>query len=136
MKLSILITAVILSILVIIFLKNRSENNSKANLNDSDYKVLKALKENGSDLSKPHLIDFFFDFDATEQEQVATIVNLIEKEGFNSQVNKNNDGSYTIKARKSLIPTLKSMQAITQQFKQLTKKHGGKYDGWGTEIVK
>ncbi len=136
MKFSILITAIILSILAIVLLKNKSSNNNATNLNDSDYKIIKALKENGSDLSKPHLIDFFFDFNANEQEQAKTIVNIVKKEGFSCNLHKNDDGTYTIQANKSLIPTLESMQAITQQFKQLTKKNGGKYDGWGTEIVK
>jgi regulator of RNase E activity RraB len=100
---------------------------------DGDQKVIEALKSNGSDLTKVHEIDFFFDF--TEFDHAASIANLISEEGFEVRMFENNDGTFTIEAKKSMAPDLQNMQELTMHFTDLTRDYGGKYDGWGTEIV-
>lgn len=101
---------------------------------DEDQKVIEALKNNGTDLTKIHEIDFFFDF--TEFDHAASIANLISEDGFNVRMFENNDGTFTIEAKKSMVPSLETMQELTARFIELTRDYGGKYDGWGTEIVK
>jgi regulator of RNase E activity RraB len=100
---------------------------------DRDALVIKALKENGSNLSKLHNIDFNFDF--SNFEQASAVAQAIDKDGFEVKMFENDDGTFTIEAKKILVPTLDVMQSITKQFDVLTEKHGGVYDGWGTEVV-
>ena len=102
-------------------------------MEDPDFKVIEALKENGSNLSKPHEIDFFFDFE--KFEQAAPVAQVIEKDGFKVKMLENDDGTYTIEAKKTLIPSFNVMSEITKNFTSLTNVHGGNYDGWGTEVV-
>jgi regulator of RNase E activity RraB len=102
-------------------------------MEDRDYKVIEALKDNGSDVSKPHEIDFFLDFE--KLEQAAPVAQAMDKDGFNVRMFENGDGTFTIEAKKVLIPSLETMQDITKKLSALTKNHGGKYDGWGTEVV-
>jgi len=100
---------------------------------DRDELVIKALKDSGSDLSKPHHIDFNFDFSTFEQ--AAPVAQALDKDGFEIKMFENDDHTFTIEAKKTLIPSIKTMRALTKQFKVLTEKYGGNYDGWGTEIV-
>jgi len=100
---------------------------------DGDQKVIKALIENGSDITKVHDIDFFFDF--KEFEHAASIANLITEDGFEVKMFENNDGTFTIEAKKNLVPSVDNMQNITKQFTELTLDYGGNYDGWGTTSV-
>ena len=102
-------------------------------MEDRDFKVIQALKENGSDVTKPHEIDFFFDFSTFDE--AAPVAQAIDKDGFVVKVFENDDGSYTIEAKKTLIPDVSVMQELTRKFDSLTEKHGGNYDGWGTEVV-
>ena len=104
-----------------------------ASMEDRDYKTIKALEEHGSDLSKPHDIDFFLDFD--KFEQAAPIAQAMDKDGFKVKMFENGDGTYTIEAKKSIVPSLETMREITSQLNSLTERYGGNYDGWGTEIV-
>lgn len=105
-----------------------------ADLDDRDYKVIKALKQAGSDISKPHKIDFFLDFQSPEE--ASPVARAMRSDGFEVKVFKNSDETVTIEAKKNLAPTFKTMHNITKKLKELTDRHGGKYDGWGAEIVR
>ena len=100
---------------------------------DRDALVIKALKDNGSNLTKLHDIDFNFDF--SNFDQASLVAQAIDNDSFEVKVFENDDGSFTIEAKKSLIPTFETMRSLTKKFDALTEKHGGVYDGWGTEIV-
>lgn len=100
---------------------------------DKDELVIRALTNNGSDITKPHDIDFNFDFSSLEQ--AASIARAIDAEGYIVKMYENDDGTLTIEAKKSVVPSVENMQAITRRFEELTEKYGGHYDGWGTEIV-
>ena len=102
-------------------------------MEDRDSKVTKALEENGSDIFKPHEIDFFLDFETFEQ--AAPVAQAIDKDGFAVRMFKNGDGTFTIEAKKTLTPSLENMREITHKFNSLTRRYGGNYDGWGTEVV-
>lgn len=101
--------------------------------NDRDSKVIKALVANGSDVSKPHEIDFFFDFESFES--AAKVAQSLDRDDFAVKLFKNDDGTHTIEAKKTLIPEASTMQQLTKQFNALTDEYGGNYDGWGTEVV-
>lgn len=100
---------------------------------DRDALVIQALIANGSDTSKVHEIDFFLDFENLTQANV--VAESMESQGFSVKVFENEDQTATIEAKKSLIPTLDNIHRISSYLDKLTTKHGGSYDGWGTEIV-
>ena len=104
-----------------------------SDVQDGDYKVIETLKNNGSDVSRPHEIDFFLDFETFEN--AAPIAQAMDTDGFNVRMFDNGDGTFTIEAKKTLIPSLETMREITRKLNTLTQKHGGKYDGWETEVV-
>ena len=100
-------------------------------MKDRDAMVIEALERNGSDTSKPHQIDFFLDFERFEQ--AAPVAQAMDRDGFEVRVFENSDGTHTIEAKRLLVPSLETMRDITTQLNALTDKHGGNYDGWGTE---
>jgi len=104
-----------------------------AGMYERDVKVIEALKNNGSDVSKPHNIDFFLDF--KEFDSAAPVAQEMDKDGFNVKVFENQDGTYTIEAKKIVIPSISNMTKISNKLHGLTNKYGGEYDGWGTEVV-
>ena len=100
---------------------------------DKDELVLKALNKNGSDLSKPHKIDFWFDFPT--EEAARAVAQEVSERGFEVEVHRNNGGEdYSCKAVKNMVPHLSAMQGLTRQFESIAEKHGGVYDGWGAEV--
>jgi len=58
-------------------------------MEDRDYKVIEAIKDNGSDISKPHEIDFFLDFE--KFEQATPIAQVMDGDGFNVRMFENDD---------------------------------------------
>ncbi|MBW2726825.1 MAG: ribonuclease E inhibitor RraB [Deltaproteobacteria bacterium] len=101
---------------------------------DGDAKVVDALRREGSDLSKPHEIDFFFDF--STEAAARKLCEVLALDGFTDNFEVNEQGTkFTCRAVKSLVPELNAMQALTRRFSALATQHGGVYDGWGTEVV-
>ena len=100
---------------------------------EGDRLVIEALKEHGSDLSKPHTIDFFFDFPAKEPaEQLCA---ELATEGYAPHLEAVDEGDrYTCRAVKKMVPELEAMQSLTRRFNALARKYGGTYDGWGCPI--
>ena len=101
-----------------------------------DAVVIENLRAAGSDISKPHSIDFFLYFSRKSQAKAASAE--METLGYTViEVRKSPDGSqWTIHATRTLIPQLETMNSSTRSLEELASKHGGDYDGWGTSIVK
>jgi regulator of RNase E activity RraB len=100
---------------------------------DPDESVLIQLRKSGSDLSKPHTIEFFLYF-PTEviAEQAAS---HIRESGFDvnvKQAAKGND--WLCFATKKMVPELAALQKVRDNFNSLVSSMGGDYDGWGTPV--
>lgn len=107
---------------------------NKSKSPDPDEKVLIQLKKEGSDLSKPHNIELFLYFPTKEAAQKAA--NKIEAKGFNAEVYNAAEGDdWVCYTTKTMVPELQAIQKISASFNKLANSLGGKYDGWGTEIV-
>lgn len=102
---------------------------------DMDESVLIQLKKAGSDLSKPHNIEFFLYFPTQAvAEQAAS---KIRDEGFHVEVEKAAKGdTWLCSATKTMVPQLTSLQKIRRDFGALADSLNGEYDGWGTPVVK
>jgi regulator of RNase E activity RraB len=102
---------------------------------DPDQMVLTQLKQAGSDLVKPHAIEFFLYF--PNQTAADAAAARIKEAGF--QVNarqcaKTDD--WLCLATVTMIPEILALQKIRRDFASLAQSMNGEYDGWGTPIVR
>lgn len=102
---------------------------------DPDEMVLIQLKKAGSDLSKPHGIEFFLYLPS--EAAANTAASRIRDNGFQATVKPPlKTADWLCFATKTMVPELSELQRIRHDFERLTRELGGTYDGWGTEIEK
>ena len=102
---------------------------------DLDESVLVQLKKAGSDLSKPHKIEFFLYFPSQSVAERAAL--RIRKAGFQVEVRRAAKGNeWLCFATKTMVPELSALQQIRRDFSSLAASLKGEYDGWGTPIEK
>tara|TARA_B100001093_G_C26581476_1_gene907457 strand:- start:325 stop:693 length:369 start_codon:yes stop_codon:yes gene_type:complete len=102
-----------------------------------DAMVIEQLEIHGSNLSKPHNIDFFF-FYLPDQITAENLAQVLSRDGFEVSVSESTDensSDYTVQAVKSLVPDLSKLESLRICFEDLAKRYGGEYDGWGTNVV-
>ena len=102
---------------------------------DPDEAVLVQLKKAGSNLSKPHRIEFFLYFPTKLVAEQAAL--RIKPAGFEVDVKlaaKGND--WLCFATRTMIPELPALQKIRRDFTAIASSLGGEYDGWGTAVEK
>jgi hypothetical protein len=102
---------------------------------DPDELVLIQLKKAGSDLSKPHGIEFFLYLPSEASANKAA--SQIRDHGFQAAVQPPlKTAEWLCFATKTMVPELSELQRIRRDFERLTHELGGNYDGWGTEVEK
>ncbi|PYX07164.1 MAG: hypothetical protein DMG88_15610 [Acidobacteria bacterium] len=102
---------------------------------DLDRSVLVQLRRSGSDLLKPHNIEFFLYFPTQSVADKAGT--SIRSSGFEVEVKKAAQGeTWLCFATKTMIPELSDLQRIRHDFMTLAASVSGEYDGWGTQVVK
>ena len=97
--------------------------------------VISQLKQAGSDLAKPHPIEFFLYVPSSEAaDRVAA---KVRGAGFNAKVDRAAKGSaWLVLATKAMVPVEAELAAIRKDFSALASAERGEYDGWGTPVVK
>jgi hypothetical protein len=100
-----------------------------------DALVLAQLREAGSDLSKPHPIEFFIYLPT--RESALNIADKIRAKGFGARVDRAAQGpNWLCLGTKSMVPDLAAIEAIGAGFDEMARSLGGEYDGWETAVVK
>ncbi len=101
---------------------------------DPDREVLVQLKKAGSNLSKPHDVEFFLYFPSKAvAEQAASKVRAA---GFVVEVRPAAKGDdWLCFATRQMVPDFGALEQIRKDFTVLAASLGGEYDGWGTPIV-
>jgi hypothetical protein len=103
-----------------------------------DRATLNALKEAGSDLSKPHLIEhlLFLPSEIAGRDAAAVLVDR----GYNVELHPPEDDwhpdFWQLQATKSIVPTWSNIREMRRQIEDVTGPSGGDYDGWGAQGVK
>jgi hypothetical protein len=98
---------------------------------DLDGQVLKQLTEAGSDLSRPHNIEFYLHF--PDKEHAERACRTLSMDGYNGEVDSTGKGSgFMCGLTKRLVPSYRTMVNIRQRMDGLAKAGNGEYDGWGT----
>lgn len=102
---------------------------------DVDQEVLNQLRGAGSDLSKPHNMEFLI-YLPTE-ESANRVANRIRPDGFNVEVKRAAQGSnWLCLAMKRMAPKHSEIAAIGKRFSAIAQEFNGEYDGWETSIEK
>ena len=100
-----------------------------------DAQVIAQLKKAGSDLSKPHPIEFFLY--VPTREAADRLAAKVRESHFRAEVKPAAQGSeWLVLATKSLVPTVANLVEVRNQFTALAVAEKGEYDGWGTPVVK
>ena len=112
---------------------------------DADGQVLAGIAARGTDLTKPHDIDF--PIDVPDEQSARAIDSLLARHGFNTEVwydegepdengevdvNDEEFGpSWTVYVKMNMVPTYDEIVRIQSNLDELVRGLGGKSDGWG-----
>ena len=101
-----------------------------------DVLVLSQLRQAGSDLSKPHPIEFFLYF--STEDAAHRVKTQIATEGFSQTVTKSASGKleWLLQANKTMVPKAEELARLREWFEKLATAENGSYDGWGTPVVR
>lgn len=122
-------------VLVLVFFGGCSLGERTVSQNDPDKQVLDQLKAAGSDLSKPHKIEFFLYFPSEDKASRAAAE--IKKDVPTVEVRLGADGKdWLCFATKDMDPKHSELVRLRSVFNSVAKSFNGEYDGWVTEVVK
>lgn len=108
--------------------------NNESQATDPDGRVLVLLRRAGSNLAKPHKIEFFLYLPTPEAAE--KVRGELLTKGFMAEVTRAARGSdWLCLAVKEMLPIHSDLITLGQQLTYLAKKYGGDYDGWGTPVV-
>jgi regulator of RNase E activity RraB len=99
--------------------------------NDSNGNALRTVVENGSDMSRPMIIDFSI---VVPDEAVAhRVAEVVGAHGFDPSIYCDADtGSWSVFCAKSMLATYDGVVEAQEQLNVLAESHGGACDGWST----
>ena len=118
-------------LVALIVLSGCEPNVSTAN---PDAEVIEQLRLAGSDISKPHPIEFFLYFPTATAADAAC--DVLRSQNFTASAQPSTSTSdFVCLATKSLIPTVEELNRLTTEFDSLAAKFGGEYDGWGSPVI-
>lgn len=101
----------------------------------SDAQVIEQLTEGGSNLTRPHNIEFRFYFPSRELAERVT--GTLRADGFQVSVEEVAQGNqYIVRATRAMVPLLSELQSLRSRFDELATREGGIYDGWSAGVVK
>jgi tetratricopeptide (TPR) repeat protein len=101
---------------------------------DLDTKVIAELEATGSDLSIPHVLEFFLYFPA--EDAVRAAAREIGAEGFVVQdVFPTSSSDWACIATRRMVPEHGKLARIRARFNAIATRLGGQYEGWGTTVV-
>jgi hypothetical protein len=108
-------------------------SNQPVNAGDPDQQVLEQLRAAGSDLSKPHEMEFYLYFPSEQAAEQAGL--KLETEGFDGEVRSAPDrNAWLCLVYRQMVPERAKLAALRKRFNMLTRELGGEYDGWETKI--
>lgn len=100
-----------------------------------DARVIAQLHQAGSDMTKPHPVEFFFYFPS--QYAADRVATRLSEFGLIATVEPAAHGEeWAILATKTMVPTDASMTQPRDAFEKIAATEQGTYDGWGSAIVR
>ena len=103
---------------------------------DPDAATLRQLQKAGSDLAKPHTIEFFL-YVPTEPAALEAAASL-RLEGYTAEVRAaaGDDERWLCFATLTVVPAHATLHGAREQLERLAAELGGEYDGWAAQIVR
>ena len=99
-----------------------------------DGAAISQLKIAGSDLRKPHSIDFFFL--AQSQQALEAIAGELAPLGYNTSISAHGAGeSLSLCASRTMVPAIRTMRRLRAAHTRLATVNHAQYDGWGAGVV-
>ena len=130
MPLSVLIALGLLGLFLM--LRGRS-GEAAARDTDPDQATLDELARAGSDLTRPHEVEFFLHLpDAAAAEAVKQ---QLAGEGFRVEIRADTPGDWLCLATREMTPTLDELRRLRSHLALVAEARDGAYDGWGTTVV-
>ena len=106
------------------------------NAYEGDAKVIQALKDAGSDVSKPHPIDFFF-YGFADRASAEKFAKELSLPNWKLDVHPAPlEPGWAVTASTEMVPDLYDISVVTGKFDALAPKFGGEYDGWEAAVTK
>jgi regulator of RNase E activity RraB len=100
-----------------------------------DRHILRLLKKRGSNLNKPHAVEFYVYFKTKTSALKAR--SLIRKKDFHVELLTDSSGKRWIcLSIREMIPRYPAIQTMKKKLSSLAKPFGGHCDGWGTQVEK
>jgi len=100
-----------------------------------DRDVLQRLRQDGSDLSQPHSVEFFLHFPT--REVALRIADVVSADGFKASIGPGGGSTYHILlAAKEMVPVASEIAVIGMRFAGLAAAEGGTYEGWTATMVR
>ncbi len=98
---------------------------------ERDKAVIDRLIELGADLSEPRDVEHFLVFNEEQAAQAAAA----ELGDYDTSVVSRDDEAepWGVAAVKRLVVSMESIADERQRLSAVAQRHGGEYDGWGTE---
>ena len=101
---------------------------------DLENEIQSQLAKQNSDISKPHLVDFYFYFPA--EEAAHQVAGELEGAGFATTVRPGAQGpDWLCLATKRINPDDSELSEMEEWFEELAARFHGEFDGWESEIV-
>lgn len=123
---------IVLGLIGIYFLARGSAREAAARA-DGDASTLAELARAGSDLGRPHQIEFYL-YLPTESA-AAGVAEDLRREGFTVEVRRaDGAGDWLALSTREMLPELAALRHWRQRLTALAESRGGAYDGWGTEV--
>jgi regulator of RNase E activity RraB len=100
---------------------------------DGDARTLDELARAGSDLSRPHRIEFFLFL--PDRQAAEAVAEELRGEGFVVEVGQGeHEADWLCLASREMLPELAALRGWRQRLTTLAESRHGVYDGWGTEV--
>jgi hypothetical protein len=102
--------------------------------------ALRDLKEAGSDLTKPHQMEFWLSF--PDRDAAKGAADEIGEMGFYVEIwepgllRGDEIAGWLCYAAKTMVPEYDALVTIRFDFAAIATRHGGIYEGWSTSIVR
>jgi len=111
-----------------------SSTDLSPRLKEDDAEVLMQLQNAGSDLSKPHVMNFYLYLPVRESAE--EIAEMLRQDGYQVTVELGaDDVSWLCLASKTLIPSDDALATILNQMETLAKSKNGVFDGWEAAVT-
>jgi len=102
---------------------------------DPDESALKQLRDVGSDLTRPHAIDFYLYFSTQENAKAAQ--NELVALGFSALVRPGALGNdWLCLATRELVPTHEHFALVRAYLIAIADRLDGEYDGWEAKVIR